>query len=146
MTIRLLVTDDHELVRAGLVNYLGMTPGIEVVAEAASGTELLEKLRSTSADLLLLDMTMPGISGEELIGRIKESYPDLPILVLSMHNEIPFVMRVMSAGASGYISKERPPQVLLEAIRQTIKTGKYLHPAMAEQMEYADASADPDGS
>lgn len=142
MTIRLLVTDDHELVRAGLVQYLGMSPGIEVVAEAANGAELLEKLRSVSADLLLLDMTMPGISGEGLIAQIRNLYPDLRILVLSMHNEVQVVLCAMRAGASGYISKDSPPPVLLEAIRKTIETGQYLNPAMAGQLAYA-ASADP---
>ena len=142
MTIRLLVTDDNDLVRTGLVQYLGMSPDIEVVAEAASGAELLEKLRSTSADLLLLDMAMPGMSGEELIGRVKQIYPGLRILVLSMHNEIQVVMRAMMAGASGYISKDRSPQELLEAIRETIETGKHLNPAIAEQLAYLAASTD----
>jgi len=136
MTIRLVVIDDNELVRTGLVQYLGMSPGIEVVAEAANGIELLEKLRSTSADLLLLDMTMPGISGEDLIKHIKSIYPDLRILVLSMHNEIQVISRAMKAGASGYISKDCPPQVLLEAVRKTIETGKYLNPAIAGQLAY----------
>lgn len=142
MTIRLLVTDDHELVRAGLVQYLGISPGIEVVAEAANGTELLEKLRSTSVDLLLLDMTMPGMSGEELIERVKQAYPDLHILVHSMHNEIQVVRRAMKAGASGYISKDCTPQALFNAIRETIETGKYLNPAIAEQLAYTTALTD----
>lgn len=137
MTIRLLVTDDHELVRAGLVQYLGMSPGIEVVAEAANGAELLEKLRSVSADLLLLDMAMPGISGEDLIAHIKSVYPGLRILVLSMHNETQVVLRAMKAGASGYITKDSPPHVLLEAIRKTIETGQYLNPAIAGQLAHA---------
>lgn len=136
MTIRLLVTDDHELVRAGLVQYLGMSPGVEVVAEAANGDELLEKLRSVSPDLLLLDMSMPGISGEGLIAHIKSLYPGLRILVLSMHNEIQVVSRAMGAGASGYITKDSPPHVLLEAIRKTIETGLYLNPAIAAQLAH----------
>lgn len=142
MTIRLLVTDDHELVRAGLVQYLGMSPGIEVVAEAANGAELLGKLCSVSADLLLLDLSMPGISGEDLIAQIKRSYPDLRILVLSMHSEIQVILRAMRAGASGYISKDSPPHVLLEAIRKTIETGQYLNPAIAGQLAHAVVSDD----
>lgn len=137
MTIRLIITDDHELVRTGLIQYLGMSPGIEVVADAANGTELMEKLRSISADLLLLDMSMPGICGENLITHIKNNYPDLRILVLSMHSEIPVVLHAIKAGASGYISKDSPPHVLLEAIQKTIETGQYLNPAMAEQLAYA---------
>lgn len=142
MTIRLLVTDDHELVRAGLVQYLGMSPGIEVVGEAANGAELLGKLRSIPADLLLLDMTMPGTSGEELIAQIRSLYPGLQILVLSMHTEIRIVLRAMRAGASGYISKDSPPSVLLEAIQKTIETGQYLNPAMADQLAYAAGQSD----
>lgn len=141
MTIRLIITDDHELVRAGLVQYLGMSPGIEVVADAANGGELLEKLRSTPADLLLLDMTMPGVCGVDLIAQVKSACPDLLILVLSMHNEVQFVSRAMKAGASGYIGKDSPPPVLLEAIRKTVETGQYLNPSMAEQLAYAADAA-----
>jgi len=129
-----MVTDDHELVRAGLVQFLGSSPGVEVVAEASDGTELLDKLLVTPIDLLLLDMTMPGISGEDLIARIKSIYPDMHILVLSMHNETQVVLRAMKAGASGYICKDCSPQILLEAIRKVVETGKYLDTAMAERL------------
>lgn len=140
MITRLLITDDHELVRAGLVQFLGGSPGIEVAGEAANGEELLEKLRATQVDLLLLDMTMPGKSGVDLITHIKGIYPDLLILVLSMHNEVNIVMRAVKAGVSGYICKDCSPQMLLEAIRKVITTGKYLSPLMAEQLVYASTS------
>lgn len=143
MAIRLGITDDHELVRAGLVQYLGGAPDIEVVVEASNGTELLEKLRTTSLDLLLLDMTMPGRSGTDLISYIKNLYPGVRILVLSMHNEIQVVMRAMKAGASGYLCKDCSPQVLREAIQEVMKTGKYLHPSMAQQLAYVSFSPDP---
>lgn len=143
MVIRLAITDDHELVRAGLVQYLGASPGIEVAAEAASGDDLLEKLRAAQIDLLLLDMSMPGENGVDLIAHIRSIYPDLLILVLSMHNETQVVMRAMKAGASGYICKDCSPQTLLEAIRKVIATGKYLSPSMAEQLAYASTSSDP---
>ncbi|MBI5437512.1 MAG: response regulator transcription factor [Nitrosomonadales bacterium] len=140
LTIRLMITDDHALVRAGLAQFLGHSPGIDVVAEASGGAELLEKLRATRIDLLLLDMTMPGISGEDLIARIKSIYPDMHILVLSMHNESQVAMRAMKAGASGYICKDCSPQTLLEAIRKVAATGRYLDAAMAERLAYAAAS------
>lgn len=143
MVIRLAITDDHELVRAGLVQFVGASPGFEVVAEATNGDELLAILRTTQIDLLLLDMSMPGISGEELIARIKSSYPDMHILVLSMHNEIQVVLRAIKAGASGYICKDCSPQILLEAIRKVVATGKYLEPAMAERLVYAAVYPDP---
>ncbi len=140
MTIRLAITDDHELVRAGLVQYLSMTPDIKVVSEASNGAELLEKLRTTRIDLLLLDMSIPGISGEDLISRIKSIYPNMHILVLSMHNESQIVLRAMKAGASGYICKDCSPQTLLEAIQKVFSMGRYLEPAMAEQLAYTVAS------
>ena len=143
MAIRLAVTDDHELVRAGLIQYLGASPGIEVAAEAANGGELLEKLRATQVDLLLLDMSMPGKNGVDLISYIKSIYPDLLILVLSMHDEVNTVLRAMRAGASGYICKDCSPQTLLEAIRKVVATGKYLSPLMAERLAYAFTSPDP---
>ena len=142
--IRLMITDDHELVRAGLVQFLGASPGIEVVAEASDGAELLEKLRAIRIDLLLLDMTMPGISGEDLIARIKSIYPNMHILVLSMHNESQVVLRAMKAGASGYLCKDCSPQTLLDAIRKVVATGKYLEPTMAERLAYASASTERD--
>ncbi len=142
MAIRLAVTDDHELVRAGLIQYLGASPGIEVAAEAASGGELLEKLRATQVDLLLLDMSMPGKNGVDLISHIKSIYPDLLILVLSMHDEVNTVLRAMRAGATGYICKDCSPQTLLEAIQKVVATGRYLSPLMAERLAYASASPD----
>lgn len=129
MTIRLMIIDDHELVRAGLVQFLGSSPGIEIVAEAASGNELLEKLRTTQADLLLLDMTMPGENGADLISHIKKIYPDILIMVLSMHDEANMVMSAIKAGASGYIHKSSSPQTLPDAIRKVIATGT--HPAVS---------------
>lgn len=145
MAIRLAITDDHQLVREGLVQYLGMSPDIEVVVEAANGEELLEKLRVAAPDLLLLDMTMPGKSGVDLIGHIKSLYPSLSILVLSMHNDANMVLRAMKAGASGYICKDCSPHALLEAIRKIVATGKYLSPQMAEQLAYASTLPDSDG-
>lgn len=143
MAIHLAVADDHELVRAGLIQYLGASPGIEVAAEAASGVELLEKLLATQVDLLLLDMSMPGKNGVDLISHIKSIYPDLLILVLSMHDEVNTVLRAMKAGASGYICKDCSPQTLLDAIRKVVATGRYLSPLMAERLAYASTSPDP---
>ncbi len=100
MTIHLLIADDHVLVCAALIEYLGMSPDIEVVGEAANGNELLEKLHTIFADMLLLDLIMPGLCGTELISRVRSSYPSLRILVLSMHNETRVVLRALRAGAS----------------------------------------------
>ncbi|MCK9201853.1 MAG: response regulator transcription factor [Gallionella sp.] len=144
--IRLMVVDDHELVRAGLIQYLGLCPDVSVVAEAGDGATLLEKLRTTPVDLVLLDLNMPGLCDADLIARLHSAYPALAILVLSMHNETQTVMRAMKAGASGYISKNCMPSALLDAIRKVMATGKYLPPNVAEQLAFASActrSGDP---
>lgn len=140
MAIRLVIVDDHQLVREGLIKYLGLSPDIEVVAQAGCGEELLGTLRTTPADLLLLDMNMPGVCGTELIRLLKGVYPALHILVLSMHDEMHVVSRIMKAGASGYIGKCCTQSALLEAIRKVSATGKYLAPEMAEQLAFAGSS------
>ncbi len=139
MKIRLLVTDDHDLVRAGLVQYLGLHPDIEIVGEAANGDELLQKLPTAIADMVLLDLIMPGLCGTELISKIRRSHPGLRILVLSMHDEPQVAMRALKAGASGYICKDCKPETLLEAIRKVSKTGKYISTAMAEKIAFLPA-------
>lgn len=117
-------------------------PDVQVMAEASCGAELLEKLRTVPVDVLTLDLTMPGISGPELVSRFRSAYPDLRILVLSMHNETQTVLRAMKAGASGYITKNCSPQSLLEAIRKVASTGKYLAPEMAERLAFASSTSD----
>lgn len=144
MVTRLMITDDHELVRSGLVQFMSMSPDVKVVAEAGSGSELLEKLRSAQVDVLLLDLVMPGISGAELVARVRSAYPNLRILVLSMHNDTQTVLRAMKAGASGYITKNCSPQTLLEAIRKIAATGKYLDPEIAERLAFASSSPEAD--
>lgn len=119
---------------------------MRVVAEAGSGSELLEKLRTAAVDLLLLDLTMPGICGAELVARVRSAYPDLRVLVLSMHSDTQTVLRAMKAGASGYITKNSSPQNLLKAIHKVVETGKYLDPEMAERLAFASSSSPTDGS
>ncbi|MDO8207921.1 MAG: response regulator transcription factor [Gallionella sp.] len=143
MNVRVLITDDHELIRAALVHLFNGALGIEVAAEAADGEELLLKLRTTQVDLLLLDLDMPGESGIDLIDHIRRDYPDLLILILSMHDEVSVVSRAIQAGASGYICKNCSPKILLEAIHKVMLTGKYLSPLMAEKLAYASSSPDP---
>lgn len=144
MVIRLMITDDHELVRSGLVQFMAMSPDVRVVAEAGCGAELQEKLRSVQVDVLLLDLVMPGISGVELVARVRGANPNLRILVLSMQNDTQTVLRAMKAGASGFITKNCSPQALTEAIRKVNATGKYLDPEMAERLAFASSSADAD--
>lgn len=142
MSVRVLIVDDHEIVRAGFAQFFEGTMGIEVAAEAANADELFLKLPGTQVDLLLLDMDMPGESGLDLIRHVKNDYPDLRILIVSMHQELSIVSRAIQAGASGYICKDCSPKMLVEAVHKIMSTGKYLSPLMAEQLAYASSFAE----
>lgn len=132
--IRLMVADDHTIMREGLKQLFALVKDISVVAEAENGARVLELLRHTDIDVLLLDMTMPGSSGEDLISRIHGHYPKLPMLILSMHNEAHIAQRALRAGASGYMTKDRDPEALLAAIRKVSTGTRYLDPQLAEQI------------
>jgi len=132
--IRMLIADDHTIMREGLKQLFSLVADVQVVAEAESGTQLIELLRQVEIDLLLLDMNMPGISGEILIARLHTQYPKLPILVLSMHNEIHIAQRALRAGALGYLTKDRDPETLLVAMRRVVSGQRYLDPGLAEQI------------
>jgi DNA-binding NarL/FixJ family response regulator len=134
--IRLLIADDHAIMRNGLRQIFALMPEIDVVGEAVNGAEVLERLRQAPFDLLLLDLNMPGISGADLIGRVKAHRPELPILVLSMHNDPHLAAQVLKAGADGYITKDCEPAVLLAAIRKVAAHGKYVAPDIAEKMVF----------
>ena len=134
--IRLLIADDHAILRAGLRQLFALTTDMQVVCEAANGAEVLAHLRQVPVDLLLLDLNMPGISGADLIARVKAHQSDLPILVFSMHNEPLIATRVLTAGASGYITKGCAPDILLAAVRKVAAHGNYLDPGIAEKMAF----------
>jgi DNA-binding NarL/FixJ family response regulator len=135
--IRLLIADDHAIVREGLKKIFALTPDIKSVAEASDGGEILKLLNGPEKiDLLLLDLTMPGVSGTDMISHLKSHYSSLPIVVFSMHNEPQVAMRAVRAGADGYIAKDCNPEVLLEAIRKVAVGGKYIDPLLAEQLAY----------
>lgn len=134
--IRIIIADDHAMVRGGLKQIVATTSDIEVVGEATQGHEVLALLRQTPADMLLLDMTMPGLSGIELIRRLHEEKPVLPILILSMHNEVQVVARALKAGASGYVTKDSEPETLLLAIRKIAAGGKYIDPSLVDAMVF----------
>ena len=134
--IRLVIADDHAIVRSGLKQIFALVPDFEVGGEAVDGSAVLECLRHDLFDLLLLDLNMPGISGADLITRIKAHRADLPILVLSMHNEPQVAARMLKAGASGYITKDCEPDILLAAIRKVAANGKYIAPDLAERMVF----------
>lgn len=132
--IHLLVADDHAIMREGLKQLFALAPDIRVAGEAENGVQVLERLRTADIDLLLLDMSMPGLSGEDLIARIHGEYPGLPVLVLSMHNETQVVQRALRAGARGYLTKDGDPESLLAAIRSVAAGERFIDPSLAQQM------------
>ncbi len=134
--IRIVIADDHAIVRSGLRQIFALVPDFKVVGEAANGSDVLALVQQTPLDLLLLDLYMPGINGADLISRVKAHQPNLPILVLSMHNEPQVAASVLKAGANGYITKDCEPDILLEAIRKVAAHGRYISPDMAEKMVF----------
>ena len=132
--IRLLVADDHKLVRDGLKQILAAAPGIEVAAEASNGDEALALVKGNDFDLALVDMSMPGLSGIQLIKRLKLERPKLLILVLSMHGETQYAARALKAGASGYLTKDSASEQLVGAIRKVAAGGVYLTDAAAASL------------
>ncbi|MGF6919915.1 response regulator [Paraburkholderia sp. 40] len=134
--IRILIADDHAIVRGGLRQIIATTSDIVVAAEAAQGAEVIDKLRSCALDLLLLDMTMPGISGVALIRRIRAEHPSLPVLVLSIHDEAQVASRALRAGATGYLTKDSDPEVLLAAIRKLADGGRFIDPKLVDAMVF----------
>jgi len=134
--IRLLLAEDHAIVRAGLRQLFALVDDIVVAGEASSGAEVLKLLRRETVDLVLLDLSMPGIAGADLIVRIRAHYPRLPLLVLSMHNEPQVARRALKAGAAGYLTKDSEPELLLAAIRKVAGGGRFIDPALAELMAF----------
>ena len=132
--IRIVVADDHTIVREGLKQLLGAAGDLEVVGEAQDGFEVMKRVRELDFDLLLLDMSMPGKSGIELIKQVKAEKPKLRILVLSMHEEHQYAVRAIRAGAAGYLTKESASRQLVEAIRKVASGGAFISSAVAEQL------------
>lgn len=132
--IRVLLADDHAIVRAGLKEILAETGDITVAGEAASGQDVLARIRGDEYDVAVLDMSMPGRSGIELIRQVKDEKPKLRILVLTMHSEHQYAVRALKAGASGYLTKETAPDQLVAAIRRIAAGGAFVSPETAEQL------------
>lgn len=132
--IRILIADDHAILRAGLKHLLSDATDIVVAGEACNGAEALTLARTVPCDALLLDMTMPGRSGIELIRQIKAEIPKLPILILSMHKEDIYAVRALRAGASGYLCKDNAESQLEEAIRKVAGGGLYINQTVAERL------------
>jgi DNA-binding NarL/FixJ family response regulator len=134
--IKILIADDHPIVRQGLRQILTGTPDMEVTGEAVNGLDALEQVRAGGWDVLVLDMTMPGRGGFDILKELKYEQPHLPVLVLSMHAEDQYAVRVLKAGASGYLTKENAPEELVKAIRKVVNGGKYISPSLAETLAF----------
>jgi len=132
--IRIVVADDHTIVREGLKQLLSTTSDFCVVGEAKDGHEVLERIRALDFDVLLLDMSMPGRSGFELIKQVRAEKPKLRILVLSMHEEEQYAVRAIKSGASGYLTKESAPAQLVSAIRKVAGGGAFITDSVAQQL------------
>lgn len=134
MTIRILISDDHPIVREGLSKILGNSPDMIVVCEAANGIEALRMIPVCNPNVALVDISMPGMNGLELISRMRAEHPQLPVLVLSMHKEEQFAVRALKLGAAGYLTKDCAPEQLAEAIRRVVAGGRYITPAVADAL------------
>jgi two-component system invasion response regulator UvrY len=132
--IRILIADDHPIVRRGLKHMLSRELDDAICGEAGNAQEVLSKVQEENWDLMILDVTMPGRSGLEVLRDLKGLRPELPVLILSMHPEDQFGRRMLKAGASGYMNKESAPEELIKAVRKVLAGGAYVSPALAERL------------
>lgn len=132
--MRILIADDHPVVRQGLKQILAVDPALHVVGEAKNGNEALMLSRKLAWDVAVLDFSMPGKSGLELLREIKREFPGRPVLVLSMYPEEVHATRVLKAGGDGYLGKDSASEELMTAIRKVTSGGKYISPSLAEKI------------
>ena len=132
--IKVLLADDHSIVRAGLRRIVEESGDMEVIAEAADGREAIRLVRKTAPDVAVIDISMPGLDGLEVVSRLRGHCPDLPILILTMHEEGQYVVRAIQAGAMGYMTKQSAPEQLLKAIRKMHAGSRYLTDEAAETL------------
>jgi len=132
--IRVLIADDHLVVREGLKRIFEKASQIEVAGEARDGRETLDKFESTACDVVLLDINMPGPNWLEVLKELKSRKPQVPVIILSMHKEEEYIIRALKAGASGYLTKESAMDELVQAVRKVAQGGKYVSSSVAEKI------------
>ena len=132
--IKVLIADDHAVVRQGLKQILSEQPDMKVLGEAGSVPELLDHIRKQQWDIVVLDISMPGRGGLEGLKELKQEQPKLPVLILSIHPEDQFAVRALKTGASGYLTKDSAPEELVQAIRKVLTGRKYISPGLAEKL------------
>lgn len=131
---KVLVADDHAVVREGIKRIIEETADMVVAGEAVNGWEVLEKARGGDYDVVVLDISMPGKNGMEILKELKRERPGVPVLILSMHPEEQYALRALRAGASGYVTKESAPDELIAALEKVLRGGKYITSALAERL------------
>jgi two-component system invasion response regulator UvrY len=134
--IRIIIADDHPIVRAGMRQIISAAADMMVADEAADGHKLLNKVREEKFDVVILDITMPHMDGLDVLKQLKIEKPKLPVIILSIHPESQYALRVLKAGASGYVTKASAPDELINAIRKVDRGGKYISPSIAEKLAF----------
>lgn len=134
--VRILIADDHPILREGLKRILAGEADLKVAGEARNTQEVLELARKQDWDAIVLDISMPGRGGLEVLKELKHERPKLPVLILSMHPEDQFAIRAFRAGAAGYMTKESAPEELIKALRKILNGGRYVSPSLAEKMAF----------
>jgi len=132
--INILIADDHELIREGLKKILKKESDMEVLGEARNAQEVFEQAKNRKLTIVLLDISMPGLSGLDVLTELRQNYPKLPVLILSMHPEDRFAVRALKAGAAGYVTKDSAVAELVQAIRKVVTGGKYVSVRLAEKL------------
>jgi DNA-binding NarL/FixJ family response regulator len=131
-----MIADDHPLFRQGLKNTFGDTPDIEIVGEAENSNDILDIVRRTDLNLVLLDISMPGKGGLEVLKQLKSEFPKIPVLILSVNPENQYAIRFIKAGAAGYLTKESSIDTLLEAVRKVAQGGNYASAEITEKLAF----------
>ena len=132
--IRIMITDDHAIVRQGLARILEKNQGMKIVAECENGIDALDWLRNNDCDIALIDISMPGMNGIDLLKRLREEKPKMPVLVISIYPEDQYAVRLIKAGAAGYLTKGCAPAIVIEAVSLIASGKKYISPTVAEML------------